>query len=568
MDIDWLLLKEYDRNIFSVRNMFGNKEFQGYQRSASGYPVTLNNCMSTQPVLLSIEGNTLQDGDPTPDNPVEVVGVGEGIKNLYDSNVSEKLIYTTGSNLGQDASGKGADFLAVRSDTWYEVKENTEYTIANNRAPMAVWGFTYNENKICIARFQVRFTGTSSFVGRFTTVAGAKYFRFLFAEQKGTAIEDCDYLLAEGWLDRSCIYEAGEGYVFKQDIEEYKIPVKIDPANLFTGEFLQGFPTYFVLNAEKIEGGWRFSHEDNGTNYIFAKYKCFTVKPYTQYTASISVKVNNSSEDSKFYLKAFENKSILDYLKILGSSETTYEKLGVNETKTITLNFTTKDYTDIYLQTDFCWDIKKDFDVEITNISLVESSIEPQTFNLYLPSPIYKVGDYADAITVDLKNKTAQLTQKTAYRNVVSNDNVIRYDTDDFFGMSFFTIWSPPESVAVKGYSNKLPVRVSNAGKDLEGINTWLSMGAHNTVVLSKSRIGIENTDTDSDKITKFKDYLLTNPIKFLYARKTPETTDISSLQNWKSIPSSLEGTITISTDTTLIPNSIEANYSSSSWEK
>lgn len=567
MDIDWLLLKEYDRNIFSVQNMFGNKEFQGYQRSATGYPITLNKCMSTQSVSLSIEGNTVQDSEPTPDNPVGIAGVGEGTANLYDGNIVEKLIYTTGSNLGQDANGKGADFLAVRSDTWYEVKENTAYTLANNRIPLGVWGFTYNENKVCIARFQVRFTGTSSFVGRFTTVAGAKYFRFLFAEQKGTAIEDCDYLLAEGWLDRSCIYEAGEGYVFKQDIEEYKIPVKIDPANLFTGELI---PTssHYGLNVEKIENGWRFFHEANTLKNIDQKFKCFKLKPYTQYKATAAIKVNSSSIDSPFEFKICDDKFLADHLKTLIRYSTTYESLGVDEIHTIEISCETRDSANIYLEASFTGNNDKDFDVEITNISLIESGIESQTFNLYLPSLIYKVGNYADAITVDLKNKTVQLIQKTAYRNVVSTDDIIRYDTDNFFGMSFFTIPSPPESLSVKGFSDKLPVRISNTGRENEEINTWLSMGTHNTVVLSKSRIGIENTDTDSDKITKFKDYLLTNPIKFLYARKTPETTDISSLQNWKSIPSSLEGTITISTDTTLIPNSIEANYSSSSWEK
>lgn len=51
--------------------------FRGYLRKASGYPLTLTDCMDSDIVSLSVAGNAVQDGKPSPDAPVEVVGVGD-----------------------------------------------------------------------------------------------------------------------------------------------------------------------------------------------------------------------------------------------------------------------------------------------------------------------------------------------------------------------------------------------------------------------------------------------------------------------------------------------------------
>ena len=60
--------------------------FKGYLRKASGYPLTLTDCMDSDIVSLSVAGNAVQDGTPSPDAPVEVVGVGE-----LNNNVTRKF---------------------------------------------------------------------------------------------------------------------------------------------------------------------------------------------------------------------------------------------------------------------------------------------------------------------------------------------------------------------------------------------------------------------------------------------------------------------------------------------
>lgn len=65
-----------------IWNLIRGGSFHGYLRTSSGYPLTLTGCMAEYPVMLSVSGNTVQDGTPTPDNPVEVQGVGDRTKNL------------------------------------------------------------------------------------------------------------------------------------------------------------------------------------------------------------------------------------------------------------------------------------------------------------------------------------------------------------------------------------------------------------------------------------------------------------------------------------------------------
>lgn len=64
--------------------------FRGYLRKASGYPLTLTDCMDSDIVSLSVAGNAVQDGTPSPDAPVEVVGVGE-----LNNNVTRKFDYSS-----------------------------------------------------------------------------------------------------------------------------------------------------------------------------------------------------------------------------------------------------------------------------------------------------------------------------------------------------------------------------------------------------------------------------------------------------------------------------------------
>ena len=54
-------------------------------------PITLQKCKEANLVDYKIYGNSVQDGTPTPDNPIEIQSVGDKTNNLFDEeNYEEK----------------------------------------------------------------------------------------------------------------------------------------------------------------------------------------------------------------------------------------------------------------------------------------------------------------------------------------------------------------------------------------------------------------------------------------------------------------------------------------------
>lgn len=60
---------------------------------AEGYPLTLENCKKNKKMKqLDVYGNSVQDGTPTPDNPIELESVGELITDVNDANYGKYKI--------------------------------------------------------------------------------------------------------------------------------------------------------------------------------------------------------------------------------------------------------------------------------------------------------------------------------------------------------------------------------------------------------------------------------------------------------------------------------------------
>ena len=74
--------------------------FKGYKRTASGNPLNMVKVMS--PSRLTIYGNAVQDGTPSPDAPVEVQLCGDRTGNLFDkkhaSNIDNWELSTSKDN--------------------------------------------------------------------------------------------------------------------------------------------------------------------------------------------------------------------------------------------------------------------------------------------------------------------------------------------------------------------------------------------------------------------------------------------------------------------------------------
>lgn len=110
----------------------------------------------------TIKGNTVQNGTPTPSNPVDVQGVGERTENLFDKND-----VLQGYRIGGDGLPFNDDWCALGG--YIEVTPNTivnqhrAFTFSNCMAE-------YDENKT----FIIRYTSGSGII---TTSASTKYIR-------------------------------------------------------------------------------------------------------------------------------------------------------------------------------------------------------------------------------------------------------------------------------------------------------------------------------------------------------------------------------------------------------
>lgn len=80
-----------------IWNLIRGGSFHGYLRTVSGYPLTLTDCMAEYPVSLAVAGNTVQNGTPAPDNPVEVQGCGDKAEEGY------KVLVIVSGNTGAES---------------------------------------------------------------------------------------------------------------------------------------------------------------------------------------------------------------------------------------------------------------------------------------------------------------------------------------------------------------------------------------------------------------------------------------------------------------------------------
>ena len=94
---------------------------------AEGYPLVLENCKANKRMKqLEVYGNSVQDGTPTPDAPIEVQSVGERTVNLFDKDTAIKqLAYI---NMSQSRYYYSTDSSSVA----IPCKPNTTYTISHS----------------------------------------------------------------------------------------------------------------------------------------------------------------------------------------------------------------------------------------------------------------------------------------------------------------------------------------------------------------------------------------------------------------------------------------------------
>ena len=166
---------------------------KGFVRTVLGIPpLTLPDCVDTESIInYTIDGNSIQDGTPTPEAPVEVESVGE-----YDEetgkykipvvcsgkNMFDKYNYTIAQGYYND---NGEHKPSADNSTWYienyyPVYSGTYYRISGikgrNGEPSAV--YFYDKDKQWISRVRYSYAEVMSSGFTFKTPIECKFVRF------------------------------------------------------------------------------------------------------------------------------------------------------------------------------------------------------------------------------------------------------------------------------------------------------------------------------------------------------------------------------------------------------
>ena len=172
----------------------------------------------------------------------------------------------------------------------------------------------------------------------------------------------------------------------------------------------------------------------------------------------------------------------------------------------------------------------------------------PQDFAVYLPEQIAKVGDVADEVVVDMEKQTAELKKKyfrydfTGYENWVYGKDYNRFSLNLKLGL---------QSKRNKTPSNRF--ETTNIPGDKDGL-----------IFASANNIYVYHYDSTTKE--EFNAFLADNPTYAYIPYSAPVTTDITSLQQWDAMPN-IEGTVSITFDSTIPISSAETEYYSKEYD-
>ena len=137
-------LEEFPTDIMSIKNdltsidITENGTYYGGEETvvtSSTFPVVVNDSTGTPIRHVDINGNTTQSGTPTPDNPVEVNGIGERTENLFDGEWVQGGINISGNPV----------ISSERIRAYQAVQPNTTYTFSSTKYVRLIYGYNGNE---------------------------------------------------------------------------------------------------------------------------------------------------------------------------------------------------------------------------------------------------------------------------------------------------------------------------------------------------------------------------------------------------------------------------------------
>lgn len=374
---------------------------KGFVRKVSGTPpITLPDCVDNDSIIsYSIEGNSVQNGEPTPENPIEVESVGEKTENLFDAENAQ----WTGVGTAIKIAGMGAICI--------------NYTVGNGSYQYAHYKFPYDSlysvsyisdaGKRVLVRF-LDIDGNNISSSHVSKITGGTYnsayngifkdnvnsVEIPYEEDSGIAYFQIGFVAVGTtvtYMDIQVKKGASSEY---EPYGKYKIPIKMSGKNLFDINSVNSLTAFggvkcYIVNADKT---------------ITCRYPMFAaasplpcnIKELSAGTYTISAEIFTSKDAES------GSHSVYIGVRTPSGTKSKYHVLTHDEWTIVSHTFTLEEsqtILGIIIQpsgNSSSWNYGKAVGIQARNIQIEESAtasncepyVEPITTNIYLDEPL------------------------------------------------------------------------------------------------------------------------------------------------------------------------------------
>ena len=498
---------------------------KGFVRTITGIPpLTLPNCVDDKSVIdYKLYGDSLQNGTPSPDNPIEVVSVGEKTKNL----VSELLdgYVNIGDNFGTLYNPQNGVFKTIHLKN---LKAGS-YTLSFEKSISTTRCVTTNFHDSNVSISTAPQYNTTYCVVTLTQDEDDFYFSFRDVTSATTQWGDA-------WV------QCEEGNVATEyEPYGYKLPITARGKNLFDKNkpldaVRNGYPPNITVDGDTniitgILGGntarmgaWIIP-TNGATDFVFSAKNISiegTSKPtvyiresdaFPEYIGTVSTFGSNITQIyASTKSKQFKTSSayIAIVFQIVNDGVITFDSLQIEEGTTAT------EY---------------------------EPYVEPITTNIYLDEPLRKIGDYTDTIDFEKGKVVRNIKSIDAEPNGWSsyNDGGGKYATKTYMLPDATLTNNNGYHCMCNRFIGKTRMNIYNG---IEGIET------------NASQIRLYYAGITDMAIVDFKEWAKGNPIIVDYILETP-TEEVITLP---TLPTH-KGTTIYEVNTTIQPSNMEVTY-------
>ena len=523
---------------------------------ANGYPLKMENCKKNKKMRdLKVYGNSVQDGTPTPDVPVEVQSVGEKSVNLledardiYNGNGAEDSGIATRYTETIEDGRECVKFENTPNIIYRKIKfkENTQYTFSFDYKCVKQGGYTsYPPYDI-----PLRIYYTNGNIKAITIANDGIWRRLTFTSAENSTI---DYIGGISFDYRDYMYidinsfqiQEGSTATPYEPYGKYKIPVVTRGINYFsmakttaTAQTINGI-TFTPLGDERVQvkgtataDAYYYLYAKNAKNMVL-KAGTYKSKPFNELGISILFGCR--------------------YLDGTGAG-------NINS-----LHSSATFNSDTYIANALVYVTKGTIVDNIVEIQLMKGTenlpyepyVEPVTTNIFLKEPLRKIGDYADYI--DFKeNKVVRNVDKKLV-NDETDDKwmwIVNYDTEDALSVyrdGYINYSNPPYQSSHQIFSSYFPYNFYNKTNKNRVWNYYSSCG----FIISTDLIdGYSYSWSNRQKIDAFLQWAKSIGLDWYLARKTPREEPLNI-----DLPKLTAKTTIIEVDTNLLPSNAYGKY-------